>query len=187
MFHFNKEKELLSKEKFIKVMKDRFEANINRHENLEWEYIEDRLNNNEDKILILLKMEEFGGEPDVVSLNEDGSLLFMDCVKECPRQRKSLCYDELALSERKLNKPGSSVEKMVQEIGSELINEEDYLFLQRKGDFDLKTSSWLKTPIEIRERKGAIFGDKRFGRTFIYHNGAESYYSSRGFRTKLTV
>jgi hypothetical protein len=133
-------------------------------------------------------MEDTGGEPDVVSLNEQSSeYVFMDCSKESPEGRRSLCYDREALNSRKANKPKHNVVDLASEMGIELLTEEDYHHLQQFGEFDTKTSSWLKTPQGIRDLGGAIFGDFRFGRVFIYHNGAQSYYAARGFRGMLKV
>lgn len=158
-----------------------------RNSTLATEEVIQRISKSEKALSILNKMEESGGEPCVVKVSPDGEVVIFDCFKETPKVRASLCYDEKALNDRKANKPRSSVEKEVENIGSELLNEDDYLFLQTLGDFDLKTSCWIKTPSEIREKGGAIFGDKMFGRTFIYHNGADSYYAVRGFRTKILV
>lgn len=172
--------------KQLAVLKLRFEENPHRHPDIKWIDVENRLNENPDKLQILENIESTGGQPDVVGIVDD-EFVFFDCAKECNTNRKSICYDEDAWNSRKSNKPQSSVEKEVKKLGSILLNEEDYFYLQSIEDVDLKSSCWLDTPPEIREKKGAIFGDKRFGRAFIYHNGVESYYASRGFRTKVYV
>lgn len=173
---------------FLKVLEMRFNKNSNRHEGLSWNLLEQKLKSNSDKIEILQKMEDTGGEPDVVGFDEKtGEFLFIDCAAESPAGRRSLCYDKAAFDKRKANKPKNNVLDSAAEMGIELLNEEDYRYLQSLGKFDTKTSSWLKTPDEIRSLGGAIFGDFRYGRIFIYHNGADSYYAARGFRGKLKV
>lgn len=175
-------KELLS------VLKYRFEKNIQRHIGILWNEVENRLNNNPDKLLSISKMEETGGEHDVVGYNKaENKYIFMDCSLESPVGRRSLCYDKEALDRRKENKPKNNAIDIAKEMGIQLLIEDDYHFLQSLGSFDMKTSSWLATPENVRRLGGAIFGDYRFGRVFIYHNGAESYYASRGFRGKLKV
>ncbi len=150
--------------------------------------VQARLTDNPTKLAILIRMEESGGEPAVVCIDpQTGEFLIFDCSPESPKGRRSLCYDHKARVERKDAPPVSSAEEMAAEIGIELLTEEQYAYLQTLGDFDLKTSSWLKSPDEIREKGGAIFGDKRYGRTFIYHNGAQSYYAARGFRGCLRL
>lgn len=179
--------ESLTKEELLDRLKNRFEKHTERHEDITWEQVEERLNNDDGGLIILSKMETTGGEPDVVKIDETGRITFFDCFKECPAERKSLCYDQAALEARKKHKPEGSAKQMADEMGTQLLDEDEYFYLQSLGDFDLKTSTWLLTPDDIRSKKGAIFGDKRYGRTFIYHNGADSYYGSRSFRTKVTI
>lgn len=172
----------------LKVLQKRFNENMNRHENLNWSIIEDRIKDESQKLWTLHQMEETGGEPDIVAFDENSdSFFFFDCSKESPKGRRSVCYDREALESRKKFNPDHSAIDMANEMGVELLTEEEYLELQKYGPFDVKTSSWLNTPSDVRELGGAIFGDHRFGRTFIYHNGAESYYAARGFRGVLKV
>ncbi len=181
-------KELLPKqcEELIVKLKARFEKNIERHLNIEWNKVQFRLMENHEKLWSLDKMESTGGEPDVVGYdNETGEYIFFDCSMESPRGRRSLCYDHKALEARKTHKPENSATNLATQMGIELLTEEDYRALQKLGKFDLKTSSWLKTPADIRKLGGAIFADFRYGNVFIYHNGAESYYAARGFRGLL--
>lgn len=179
---------MASSDVLIKVLRTRFHQFMHRHADINWYQVEDKLLYHPDKLKIIQAMEETGGEPDVIGIDEQtGEFLFCDCSAESPVGRRSLCYDEQALKNRKANKPNGSVEAMASKIGITLLNEEDYRALQRIGPFDQKTSSWIATPIAIRKLGGALFGDFRYGTTFIYHNGAESYYSSRGFRGKLSV
>jgi len=173
---------------FINKLKKRFENNLYRHSQIKWKDVEKRLINNQEKLISLLKMEETGGEPDVVFYDEESNeYLFFDCSKETPIGRRSLCYDRAALDSRKKNKPESNVMEMAAEIGIEVLDEEKYRQLQKFGPFDLKTSSWIKTPEKIRSLGGALFCDYRYESVFVYHNGADSYYSSRGFRGCLRV
>jgi len=185
------EKEKLTveqREDLLKTLEERFEQHMERHQGLNWTDILNKLKQNPDKIDSLYAMENTGGEPDVVSYDEKGNVfVFMDCADETPEGRRNLCYDEEALASRKKNKPRTSAEKMAEEMGVELLTEEDYRRLQTLGEFDRKTSSWVKTPDSIRKLGGAIFGDRRFDTVFIYHNGAESYYGVRGFRGSLKV
>ncbi len=175
-------------QKLIEKLKDRFEDNHKRHEGINWEEVKKRLQAAPEKLRSLQKMEETGGEPDVVGIDErTGEFIFYDCAAESPKGRRSLCYDRDALESRKKFKPENSAVDLAHEMGIELLSEEEYIELQKLGIFDTKTSSWLKTPSDIRLLGGAIFGDFRFGRTFIYHNGAESYYAARGFRGSLRV
>ncbi len=186
----NNKKELSPKqiEDLLSILKIRFEKNANRHPGLEWKNIETKLKNNSNKILTLFNMENTGGEPDVVDFDKKtGEYIFVDCSPESPQERRSLCYDLLALEQRKENKPKNSATNMAKEMGVEILTEEEYQKLQNLGKFDIKTSSWLKTPEEIRKRGGAIFGDRRYDHIFTYHNGADSYYASRGFRASLRV
>lgn len=170
------------------TLKKRFEKNMQRHKGISWEKIAARLNGNDGKLWSLHEMEETGGEPDVVGMDKKtGEFIFMDCAAESPKGRRSFCYDTEALESRKEHKPKNSALAAAAEMGLELLTEEQYFELQQLGEFDTKTSSWLQTPDEVREKGGAIFGDRRFGRIFIYHNGAESYYGARGFRGILKL
>lgn len=175
-------------EELLKILKNRFEKNMHRHKGLEWLKIQTRLKGNSEKLWSLNEMEETGGEPDVVGYDKKtGEYIFYDCSAESPKKRRSLCYDLEALESRKEHKPKNSAIGMAAEMGIELLTEEQYHELQQLGKFDTKTSSWVATPADIRKYGGAIFGDYRFGRVFIYHNGAESYYAARGFRGLLRV
>lgn len=170
----------------IEMLQARFEANKQRHPDVLWSEVAHALEGQEEILWSLSEMERTGGEPDVVGVEYySNQLLFGDCSPESPKGRRSLCYDQEALDSRKENKPAGSALGMAEAMGVELMDEDLYLALQQTGDFDLKTSSWLRAPDEVREKGGAIFGDKRYGRSFIYHNGAESYYASRGFRGVL--
>lgn len=183
-------KELLPEqhEELLNTLKVRFEKNMNRHKGINWAKIEARLKANPDKLWSLYKMEETGGEPDVTGYDKSkDEYIFSDCSAESPKGRRSVCYDQEALNSRKEHKPKNSAVGMANELGIELLTEEQYRELQQYGRFDTKTSSWLKTPSEIRKLGGAIFGDFRYGKVFVYHNGAESYYGARGFRGWLSV
>jgi hypothetical protein len=172
----------------ISVLKDRFGKNPSRHKNLEWAKIQAKLEDNPEKLWSLNEMERTGGEPDVVGYDKNtDEYLFYDCSAESPKDRRSVCYDREALESRKENKPKNSAITMASEMGIELLTEEQYRELQQFGNFDTKTSSWIKTPAEIRKLDGAIFADFRYGTVFVYHNGAESYYAARGFRGLLRV
>lgn len=172
----------------LPLLHSRFLAHTHRHPDIDWNDLEARLLEHPDKLEILQRMEDSGGEPDVVGFDEHtGAYVFFDCSAESPAGRRSLCYDRAALEKRKENKPKSSVEDMAREIGIELLDETDYRYLQTLGDFDLKTSSWILTPENIRKLGGALFGDKRYETVFCYHNGADSYYAARGFRGKVRV
>lgn len=176
------------REDLLETLKTRFEKNIDRHKGVKWEKVQEKLEANPDKLWSLNEMEKTGGEPDVVGYNQKkNQFLFFDCAPESPKGRRSLCYDREALESRKAHKPANSALDVAAEMGIELLDEDQYRSLQELGKFDTKTSSWLKTPDDVRELGGAIFGDWRFGRVFIYHNGAESYYGARGFRGVLTV
>src|SRR5690606_1429138 len=178
----------MTSDEILSVLETRFEQNPQRHEGLEWNSIAEKLHANPKKLAILHKMEETAGEPDVVGFDEkSGEYLFMDCATESPKDRRSLCYDKAALDKRKENKPKNNALDAAAEIGIELLDEAQYRFLQTLGKFDTKTSSWLKTPENIRNLGGALFGDYRYGTVFIYHNGADSYYAARGFRGILRV
>lgn len=172
----------------LSLLQTRFEANMKRHEGLQWSEIQSKLEKNPAKLESLLQMEESGGEPDVVAFAEaSGEYFFYDCSAESPKGRRSFCYDKAALDKRKENKPKNSAAEAAKTMGTEILTEEEYRFLQTLGNFDMKTSSWLKTPENIRKLGGSIFGDFRYDTVFIYHNGAESYYASRGFRGVLRV
>jgi hypothetical protein len=161
---------------------------MNRHSGIEWAKVQDKLESNLQKLWSLYEMERTGGEPDVVAQDtKTGEYIFYDCSKESPKGRRSLCYDREALESRKEYKPENSAIDMCALMGIELLSEDEYMALQKLENFDTKTSSWVKTPAELRELGGAIFGDWRFGRVFIYHNGAESYYGARGFRGALRI
>ncbi|WP_308418854.1 DUF4256 domain-containing protein [Flavobacterium orientale] len=173
---------------FLKLLEKRFELHRHRHPRVEWEAVALRLQAAPEKVGVLYQMEATGGEPDVIGFSDStGAFVFCDCAAESPKGRRSLCYDDTALASRKEYKPQGSVVGRCEELGIELLTEQEYSALQEVGPFDLKTSSWLATPPTIREQGGAIFGDQRYGRVFIYHNGAESYYAARGFRGKLWV
>ncbi|MEZ4631303.1 MAG: DUF4256 domain-containing protein [Deinococcales bacterium] len=183
-------KKLFSEEaqSLLKTLQTRFEKNMERHEGLEWAKVKARLEAQADKLWSLNEMEQTGGEPDVVGYdNKTGEYLFCDCAAESPKGRRSLCYDRAAWESRKEHKPKDNVIAVAAAMGIELLSEEAYRDLQKLGEFDKKSSSWLKTPEAIRERGGAIFGDYRYGHIFVYHNGAESYYAARGFRGSLRV
>jgi hypothetical protein len=184
-------KKKLSKDEhteLLKLLKSRFEKNKQRHKGIDWDKVEAKLEKNPGKLWSLNAMEESGGEPDVVGYDKKtDEYIFYDCSAETPKGRRSICYDDEALASRKEHKPAGSAVGMAHEMGTEMLTEEEYHVLQKLGTFDTKTSSWLKTPAEIRKLKGAIFADYRFGRVFVYHNGAESYYGGRGFRSSLKV
>ena len=176
------------REKLLKILKARFEKNKNRHKAIEWTAVEAKLEGNTEKLWLLNAMEETGGEPDVVGYDKKtGEYIFYDCSAESPKGRRSLCYDHEALEKRKENKPEDSAVSMAAEMGIELLTEVEYRELQQLGNFDLKTSSWVKTPDDIRKLGGAVFCDRRYNTVFLYHNGAESYYAARGFRGSLKV
>ena len=186
----NSKKDLSSAqaEALLKTLKARFEKNRLRHKDMEWAKVEARLNSNMEKLWSLNEMENSGGEPDVLDYDKNsGEYIFYDCAAESPKERRSLCYDREALDARKEFKPKNAAVDMALEMGVELLNEEEYRYLQQFGDFDTKTSSWIKTPDKIRKLGGAIFADFRFDHVFVYHNGASSYYAGRGFRTKLAI
>lgn len=175
-------------EELLNTLMVRFEKNKDRHPYADWTKLKDKLNENPEKLWVLHEMEITGGEPDVVAYDKKtNEYLFFDCATESPKGRRSLCYDRQAWESRKADKPQNTAVDLARTIGIDLLDEEQYRYLQSLGDFDLKTSSWLKTPESIRKLKGAIFGDKRYDHVFIYHNGAESYYAARGFRGSLKV
>ena len=170
------------------VLKARFEKHTNRHKGLDWSKVQTRLEANAEKLWSLNEMEASGGEPDVVGYDKKtGEFVFYDCSAESPKGRRSICYDREALEARKENKPKDSAVNMAQAIGVELLTEEQYRELQKLGEFDTKTSSWIKTPAEIRKLGGALYCDRRYNTVFLYHNGADSYYAARGFRGWLKV
>ncbi|MFZ1005809.1 MAG: DUF4256 domain-containing protein [Candidatus Sulfotelmatobacter sp.] len=186
----SKKKELSAGERkeLLTALKTRFEKNMNRHKGLAWAQVEAKLEANTEKLWSLNEMEKTDGEPDVVGhVKKTGEYVFYDCSEESPKGRRSLCYDGEALESRKENKPKNNAMDMAAAMGIELLTEEEYRELQKLGEFDLKTSSWLKTPADMRKLGGALFGDRRFGRVFLYHNGAESYYAARAFRGLLKV
>ena len=175
-------------DQLLKTLKARFEKNMNRHNGLEWAKVHARVEANPEKLWSLGEMERTGGEPDVVGRdNKTGEYVFHDCSAETPKSRRSVCYDREALESRKEHKPADSAIEMAAAMGIELLTEEQYRELQKLGNFDTKTSSWLKTPSDIRKLGGALFGDRRYGHVFVYHNGAPSYYAGRGFRGSLRV
>jgi len=176
------------REELLRILKERFEKNMNRHKGLEWHRVQSRLNANPVKLKSLYEMEQSGGEPDVVDYErENDRYVFFDCSPESPGGRRNLCYDREALDSRKTAKPEDSAMDMASAMGIGMLTEEQYRELQKLGNFDTRTSSWLKTPHEIRKLGGAVFGDRRYGHVFVYHNGASSYYGVRGFRGFLTV
>ena len=176
------------REEILRLLKARFEKNMNRHQGLEWAKVQAKLEANPEKLWSLNEMERTGGEPDVVGQDKKtGEYICYDCSAESPKGRRSLCYDREALDSRKENKPKGNATDMATAMGVELLTEEQYRELQKLGDFDTKTSSWVKTPSAIRKLGGALFCDRRFDTVFVYHNGAESYYAARGFRGSLRV
>lgn len=175
-------------EKLLQILKTRFEKNMQRHKGLKWADVQGRLEGNAQKLYSLDMMEETGGEPDVVGFDKTtGEYIFYDCVPESPKGRRSVCYDRAAWESRKEHKPNNNAMDMAAEIGIEILTEEQYRQLQELGSFDTKTSSWVKTPDEVRKLGGAVFCDRRYNTVFYYHNGAESYYAARGFRGSLRV
>ena len=191
MNNINSNKKELSpeqREELLRALKSRFEKNMNRHNGLEWAQVQAKLEANAIKLWSLNEMERTGGEPDVVGHDEKtGEYIFYDCSAESPKGRRSVCYDREALESRKEHKPKNSTIDMAAAMGIELLTEKEYRELQKLGNFDTKTSSWLKTPSEIRKLGGAIFADRRYDHVFVYHNGAESYYAARAFRGSLRV
>lgn len=175
------------REELLQALKARFERHMHRHPGLGWAAVAARLEADTQALRALRAMEASGGEPDVVDLGEAGGFTFCDCAAESPTGRRNVCYDREALDARKAHKPQGSAQEMAAAMGVRLLTEAQYHALQRFGDFDTKTSSWLETPGDVRSRGGALFGDRRYGRVFIYHNGAQSYYAVRGFRGWLAV
>jgi len=175
-------------EEHINILKARFEKNMKRHEGMEWAKVEAKLVSHPEKLWSLNEMEKTGGEPDVVGYDQKtDEYIFYDCSPETPKGRRNVCYDREALDSRKENKPLNSALDMAAEMGIEILSEEEYRELQKLGEFDLKTSSWVETPSKIRKLGGALFADRRFDAVFVYHNGAFSYYSARAFRGSLRV
>jgi hypothetical protein len=175
-------------EELMRVLKARFEKNTNRHKGLEWAKLQSKLVTDTEKLWTLNEMERTGGEPDVIGVDKKtGEYVFCDCSAESPKGRRSVCYDREALEQRKEHKPENSAVDLAASMGIELLTEEQYRELQKLGNFDTKTSSWVKTPTEIRILGGALFADYRYGNVFVYHNGAESYYAARAFRGFLKV
>lgn len=178
----------VQREELLSTLHARFEKNMNRHKGLEWRQVRERLEAHPDKLWSLHQMEKTGGEPDVVGRDtKTGEYLFYDCSAETPKGRRSICYDREALDARKEHKPANSAMDMAAAMGVEMLSEEQYRELQTLGNFDTKTSSWVRTPPAIRELGGALFCDRRYGHVFTYHNGAESYYAGRGFRGTVKV
>ena len=181
----------MSKSEFselLEILKHRFEKNMNRHSGLHWEKVQEKLLAIPKKLNVLAEMERTGGEPDVVGYdNNKNEFIFYDCSAESPSGRRSICYDRKALDSRKENKPGGNAIELAKTIGIEILNEQEYRELQKLGEFDRKTSSWIKTPENVRDLGGALFCDRRYNTIFVYHNGAESYYAARGFRGRLNV
>lgn len=176
------------REELLRTLKARFEKNMGRHKGIAWVQVQAKLEANPEKLWTLSEMERTGGDPDVVGQDKKtGGYIFYDCSAESPKDRRSLCYDREALDSRKENKPKNNALDMAAAMGIELLTEEQYRELQKLGQFDTKTSSWVKTPAEIRKLGGALFCDRRYNTVFLYHNGAESYYAARGFRGWLKV
>ena len=184
----NKKLSTAQSEELLGTLKTRFEKNKNRHSEIGWASVAAKLATNPGKLWSLLEMESTGGEPDVIGIDpETGDYLFCDCSAESPKGRRSLCYDDEALESRKENKPAGSAAGMAESMGVNILTEEQYRALQELGVFDLKTSSWVATPTDIRSLGGAVFCDRRYGTVFLYHNGAESYYAARGFRGIIRI
>jgi len=176
------------REELLAVLKKRFEKNMKRHQDVDWADVQSRLENYAGRLWSLQKMEQTGGEPDVVALGGgQGSIVFVDCSAESPKGRRSICFDAEALEARKEHKPADSAMNMAETMGIELLTEEEYRSLQQFGEFDTTTSSWVQTPARIRKLGGALFCDRRYDTVFLYHNGAQSYYAARGFRGALRV
>ncbi len=184
----NKELSSEQREEILRTLKTRFEKNMHRHQGIEWVKVQAKLEAHPEKLWSLHEMERTGGEPDVIGHDQKtGEYIFYDCSAESPIGRRNVCYDREALESRKENKPKDSALNMAAAMGIEILTRRQYRELQKLGNFDTKTSSWLKTPSEIRQLGGAIFGDRRYNHVFVYHNGAESYYGARGFRGSLRV
>ncbi|MDX2302072.1 MAG: DUF4256 domain-containing protein [Microscillaceae bacterium] len=188
MNHYTKELSSEQREELLSLLQARFEKNINRHTVLQWTEVQTKLEANAEKLWSLYKMERTGGEPDIVAYDQNtDEYIFYDCSTESPKGRRSLCYDREALDSRKTNKPENNALDLAAEIGIEILTEEQYRAIQQLRNLDTKTSSWINTPAEIRKLGGALFCDRRYNTVFVYHNGAESYYASRGFRGSLRV
>ena len=186
----NEKRKLSQKDQdqLLSLLKDRFEKNMKRHKGLDWAKVQAKLEKSAEKLWSLNEMEKSGGEPDVVGLDKkSGEFIFYDCAAESPKERRSFCYDKKALDSRKENKPKNNAVDVATAMGAEMLTEAEYRELQKLGEFDLKTSSWISTPESIRKLGGALFCDRRFDTVFVYHNGAESYYAGRGFRCSLKV
>ncbi|HJX30007.1 MAG TPA: DUF4256 domain-containing protein [Thermoanaerobaculia bacterium] len=176
------------RQELLRALKARFENNMHRHQGIAWDEVQTRLENNAGALKSLGAMEATGGEPDVIGqADETGRFTFCDCSAESPTGRRSVCYDRAALDSRKEHKPQGSAVEMAAEMGIDLLTEEQYRELQKLGEFDTKTSSWVETPPDVRSLGGALFCDRRYGKVFVYHNGAQSYYAARGFRGSLSV
>jgi len=175
-------------DELLETLKDRFAKNMGRHTGIDWRLVQAKLEASSEKLQVLYEMERSGGEPDVIGEDEGtGEFIFCDCSSESPIERRSICYDRAALDARKKNKPRGNAIEMASSIGIEMLTEQQYRELQEIGEFDRKTSSWVKTPAKIRDLGGALFCDRRYDHVFVYHNGAESYYAARGFRGRLKV
>lgn len=184
----NMSKSKINQSELLLILRARFEKNMNRHKGLDWNKVEEKLKAKPKKLSSLQEMEATGGEPDVVGYDKKADeYIFYDCSPESPAGRRSVCYDDQALKSRKEHKPKASATEMAETLGIEILTEEEYRELQKFGKFDTKTSSWIKTPENIRKLGGALFCDYRYGTIFVYHNGAESYYAARGFRGSLKV
>lgn len=175
------------RDQLLNILKARFEKNMNRHKGSAWPAVQARLERNPAALKSLRAMEESGGEPDVIGADKSGEITFCDCSAESPAGRRSLCYDKEALDSRKEHKPQGSAVEMATEMGIDLLTEQQYRELQQLGEFDTRTSSWIQTPPDFRSLGGALFCDRRYGKVFVYHNGAQSYYAGRGFRGRLRV
>lgn len=176
----------MQKSELLELLELRFHKNMHRHHEVSWDTVSRKLLENPEKMRVIYQMEQTGGEPDVVQYDESADIItFFDCAAESPAGRRSLCYDRAALDARKEFKPENSALDMAAQMGVEILDEEDYRFLQTIGNFDTKTSSWIQTPENIRKLGGALFGDRRYDHVFFYHNGAQSYYAARGFRAKI--
>jgi hypothetical protein len=186
--HLKKTLTIKEKEEFLTILQARFEKNMNRHKGLSWDKVYKKLESHPEKLVSLFMMEQTEGEPDVVGIDkQSGQFIFFDCSPESPKGRRSLCFDRAAWESRKAHKPKDNAIDVATEMGAELLTEEQYKELQQLGEFDLKTSSWVVTPKNIRKLGGALFCDRRYDTVFTYHNGAESYYAARGFRVSLRV
>lgn len=175
------------RESLLATLRSRFDANMTRHRGVEWRTVQARLESNGDKLASLNELETTGGEPDLIAIDKSGACVFVDCSAQSPRGRRSVCYDGDARESRKEHKPKDSAQEMAARWGVELLTEDEYRMLQKLGEFDTTTSSWIRTPDDIRELGGALFCDRRYDTVFVYHNGAESYYAGRGFRCVIRI